>query len=155
MQDESLASGALGAAGMDQPHQACMTIQGDNLAVRDGLCQLMAMDPLAGLSEDVRGNVEIVLAEALNNVVEHAYRDGPGPIRVCIDHLAPVLKVSVYDQGLPMPDGQLPKGEMAPLLAGDDLAEGGFGWFLIRTLTLDLAYERSGATNHLRFALPA
>ena len=88
-------------------------------------------------------------------VVEHAYREGPGPIRVCVDHLAPVLKVSVYDQGLPMPDEQLPKGELAPLIDGEDLPEGGFGWFLIRTLTLDLAYERHGAVNHLRFAVQA
>ena len=136
-------------------HQACLTIHGDNNAVRDGLALLMAMQPLQDLSDDIRGTLEIVLAEALNNVVEHAYREGPGPIRVCVDHLAPVLKVSVYDQGLPMPDEQLPKGELAPLIDGEDLPEGGFGWFLIRTLTLDLAYERQGAVNHLRFAVQA
>lgn len=136
-------------------HQACLTIHGDNNAVREGLWQLMAMQPLLDLSDDIRGTLEIVLAEALNNVVEHAYRDGPGPIRVCVDHLAPVLKVSVYDQGLPMPGGRLPDGDLKPILEGEDLPEGGFGWFLIRTLTLDLAYERQGAVNHLRFAVQA
>lgn len=136
-------------------HQTCLTIHGDNNAVRDGLAKLMAMQPLLDLSDDIRGTLEIVLAEALNNVVEHAYRDGPGPIRVCVDHLAPMLKVSVYDQGLPMPEGRLPDGELKPILEGEDLPEGGFGWFLIRTLTLDLAYERQGAVNHLRFAVQA
>ena len=136
-------------------HQACLTFHGDNYAVRDGLAQLLAMQPLKDLSDDIRGTLEIVLAEALNNVVEHAYREGPGPIRVCVDHLAPVLKVSIYDQGLPMPDEQLPTGDLPPLIDGDDLPEGGFGWFLIRTLTLDLAYERQGSVNHLRFAVQA
>lgn len=138
-----------------QQHQACLTIQGDNMAVRDGLGQLMAMGPLAGLSEDIRGTVEIVLAEALNNVVEHAYPNTPGPILVGIDHLPPVLRVSVYDLGLPMPDGQLPKGELKPMVEGEELPEGGFGWFLIRTLTMDLEYERDGSFNKLRFAVPA
>lgn len=132
-------------------HQACMTIHGDNLAVRDGLGALMAMAPVQDLAPDIRGTLEIVLAEALNNVVEHAYAEAPGPIRVCVDHMPPVLKVSVYDTGLPMPQGQLPKGDLAPFAAGDDLPEGGFGWFLIRTLTVELAYERLGEVNHLHF----
>ena len=138
-----------------EPHQACLTIQSDNIAVRDGLGALMSMAPLLGLSDDIRGNVEIVLAEALNNVVEHAYRDGPGPIQVCIDHLAHVLKVSVYDQGAEMPGGTLPTRHLEPLGAAEDLPEGGFGWFLIRTLTLDLRYERADGTNHLCFAFQA
>lgn len=141
--------------GLLAQHQACMTINGDNDAVRAGLGNLMSMQPVLDLSDDIRGTLEIVLAEALNNVVEHAYRDAPGPIRICVDHLAPVLKVSVYDQGLPMPDNQLPKGELKPLIEGEELPEGGFGWFLIRTLTVDLAYERLGEFNHLRFAVPA
>ena len=141
--------------GLLAEHQACMTIHGDNDAVRAGLGSLMAMQPILDLSEDIRGTLEIVLAEALNNVVEHAYADAPGPIRVCVDHIAPVLKVSVYDTGLPMPEGQLPKGEMAAFDAIDDLPEGGFGWFLIRTLTVDLAYERLGEVNHLHFEVQA
>ena len=136
-------------------HQACLTIQGDILAVRDGLGLLMSMKPLRALSDEIRGTVAIVLAEALNNVVEHAYRDGPGPIRICVDHLAPVLRVSVYDQGLPMPNEQLPQGLLKPLVEGEELPEGGFGWFLIRTLTMDLAYERHGNLNHLCFEVQA
>lgn len=136
-------------------HQSWLTIQGNNLAVRDGLGLLMSRTPLLDLAEDVRGNVEIVLAEALNNVVEHAYRDGPGPIRVCVDHIAPVLQVSIYDQGAPMPGGALPAGQLDPLEGSRELPEGGFGWFLIRTLTLDLRYERAGDTNHLCFSVQA
>jgi serine/threonine-protein kinase RsbW len=135
-------------------HQTCMTIQGENDAVREGLRQLMSLDSLQTLSEECRGTLEIVLAEVLNNVVEHAYRDGPGPIRICFDHLDTVLRVSIHDQGLPMPDLQLPKGELKPATF-DDPPEGGFGWFLIRSLAADLAYDREGDFNHLYFEVLA
>lgn len=132
-----------------------MTIQSDNFAVRIGLGQLLSMAPLRHLSDDVRGNVEIVLAEVLNNVVEHAYRDAPGPICICIDHIAPVLAVSVFDQGAPMPGGHLPAGHPLPIEEVEELPEGGFGWFLIRALTQDLRYDRAGEVNRLCFAVQA
>jgi serine/threonine-protein kinase RsbW len=132
-----------------------MTIQSDNVAVRTGLGRLLSMAPLLHLSDDVRGNVEIVLAEVLNNVVEHAYRDAPGPICICIDHIDPVVEVSVFDQGAPMPGGHLPAGHPTPIEEVEDLPEGGFGWFLIRTLTQDLRYERAGEVNRLCFAVQA
>jgi serine/threonine-protein kinase RsbW len=37
----------------------------------------------------------------------------------------------------------------------DDLPEGGFGWYLIRTLARDVRYDRNGVTNCLTFWLPA
>lgn len=132
-----------------------MTIQSDNIAVRNGLGHLLSMAPLRHLSDDVRGNVEIVLAEVLNNVVEHAYRDAPGPICICIDLTASVLEVSVFDQGAPMPGGHLPPGLLRPIEEVEDLPEGGFGWFLIRALTQDLRYERAGEVNRLCFAVQA
>ncbi len=130
-----------------------LDLNGDNASVHDGLRVLMAKPSVAGLTEDTRGSLEIILAEVLNNVVEHAYRDGPGPIRIYISRRPDQLVVSVYDQGAPMPDLQMPKGELAPL-DPDDLPEGGFGWFLIRTLTQDLSYERLDNRNHLRFSVP-
>ena len=49
------------------------------------------------------------------------------------------------------PAGRLPDGADCALV---DLPEGGFGWHLIRTLTRDLAYVRSGGCNRLSFLLP-
>jgi serine/threonine-protein kinase RsbW len=139
----------------DGPGQARLTIKGDNASVREGLSQLMTLQAVQALSEDSRGTLEIVLAEALNNVVEHAYRDGPGPIHISIDHLGSRLKVSIRDEGLAMPDLQVPKGKLKPLIDGEEQPEGGFGWALIRMLTQDLEYCRHGQTNHLWFALAA
>ena len=132
-----------------------MTVQGDAVSVRAGLGRLMGSAPLMRLSADCRGTVEIVMAEVLNNIVEHAYRAGPGPIRIAVQSNAARLTVYVCDQGQEMPQGEVPQGLLAPLGAQENLPEGGFGWHLIRELTDELLYERRGLFNHLRFSISA
>jgi serine/threonine-protein kinase RsbW len=101
---------------------------------------------------------EIVLGEALNNVVEHAYQFDDGhPIELSVTFGNGALKVRVEDIGVAMPDGTLPRGDM-PALSMDDrsaLPEGGFGWAMIHELTTDLAYRRDKCRNHLSFSIPA
>lgn len=110
------------------------------------------------IGETDAGTLAIVLAEVLNNVVEHAHCNGStGTITVRIARAAAQLNVEVTDCGLPMPGGVLPAGippELAPAGDVDALPEGGFGWFLIRDLTQGLGYARVGAVNRLRFHLP-
>lgn len=130
-----------------------ITVRSEPLAVRDALRQLFAAAPLCHLSADGRGTAEIVLAEALNNIVEHAYASDVGSIEVRLRHQTPDLWCEIADVGLPMPDGTLPAGVLHSLNPGDTLPEGGFGWFLIRTLAHDLAYCRSQDRNLLRFRL--
>ena len=130
-----------------------IVMQSEALAVRDGLRRLFAAAPLRDLSADAQGTVEIVLAEALNNIVEHAYATTEGQIAVRLRHLSPDLWCEIADGGLPMPDGTLPAGVLHRLNPGDDLPEGGFGWFLIRSLAQDLAYCRKQEHNLLCFRL--
>lgn len=121
-------------------------------AVRIALGQIMAEPALAALGDDDRGTVEIVLAEVLNNIVEHAYAGQDGWISLRLTCSAAALLAELGDSGAEMPGLAPPAGRLADL--GDDLPEGGFGWFLIRSLTTDLAYERHAGTNLLRFAIP-
>ncbi len=104
-----------------------------------------------GVGGETLGNVEIALAEAVNNIVEHAYaRRTPGQIRLRYDLGNSELRLDLDDDGTPYPDGQLPTGAPADLdVAVPDLPEGGFGWFLIRTLTRDLSYVRKDNRNSL------
>lgn len=132
-----------------------MTFVGDTWAVRDGLAQLFAMPPLCDLSADGRGTAEIVLAEALNNIVEHAYAHHSGHIEVALSLSPPDLLFQIADRGLPLPDSCLPAGILTPLDQMDELPEGGFGWFLIRTLARDLDYRRDAGRNLLSFRLNA
>ena len=107
------------------------------------------------LEDDLRGTAEIVLAEVLNNIVEHAYADQAGDITLRLVRHDGRVHCTVSDTGAPMPGLCLPEGRFQPLKDLADLPEGGFGWFLIRSLTEGLAYQRSKGLNSLSFQLPA
>ncbi|MCC1492109.1 ATP-binding protein [Cognatishimia sp. F0-27] len=98
---------------------------------------------------------EIVMAEVLNNISEHAYgNDDKGEIRLCLSFHPEQLFAVICDDGLAMPDGCLPRGD-SPSLDGEtlDLPEGGFGWNLVHRLTDTLHYERANGQNTLRIGL--
>lgn len=108
-----------------------------------------------GASDEEAFSAELVVAEALNNVVEHALRDAEDPrFDFCLCQAARGLLVAITDRGHPMPDGMPPLGANPEIPAAvEDLPEGGFGWFLIRELARDLTYARRGGENRLTFRL--
>ena len=131
-----------------------LTFAATTFAVRTGLTQLAAMPLLASLGPEDRGTAELLLAEALNNVVEHAYARWPGDITLHLARAGGHISVVIRDQGLPMPGNTPPQGALPRLDAPESLPEGGFGWFLIRSLAKDLTYRRLGAVNELHFRIP-
>ena len=142
-----------------------MTFPSHPKAVRHALQQVLASSVFAAprcvgptqtaLEDDLRGTAEIVLAEVLNNIVEHAYADQAGDITLRLVRHDGEVHCTVSDTGAPMPGLCLPEGRFQPLKDLADLPEGGFGWFLIRSLTEGLAYQRSKGRNRLSFQLPA
>lgn len=129
-----------------------LTIPGDQMAVRMGLRALFDTLLLRTLSEDGRGTAEIVLAEVLNNIVEHAYTSDTGEIEIKLRLSRNQLVCRITDSGRPMPEGQIPAGVLATINSSDP-PEGGFGWHLIRTLSKDLCYRRVDGRNLLSFRL--
>lgn len=134
-----------------------VTLEGTEDAVRDGLAKAMnCLAPLR-LGPDDAGTVEMVLAEVLNNVVEHALAGAQkqSAIEIRGRHSTAGLHLTVIDRGAPMPDGAAPVSK-APVLdvSMHDIPEGGFGWFLIHTLASNVHYARVGASNHLSLRLP-
>lgn len=127
-------------------------------SIRAGLVRFLDATALADLSADHRATVELVLAEVLNNIAEHAYETGTGSgdISVTLRVTEAGLSCHFCDSGLPMPGGRLPDGKLpdSPLARTADLPEGGFGWHLIRSLTQDLSYTRADGQNHLGFLIP-
>lgn len=110
------------------------------------------------MTEEEAGSLEIVLGEALNNIVEHAYEDRhSGTVVLRISAGANGLRCRLLDRGRTLPGGVLPAGKV-PELAVDGppeaLPEGGFGWFLIHDLTRDLTYAHANGLNQLEFLLP-
>lgn len=139
----------------DAPDCTHIVIPSDPMAVRQALCALFDHLMAGPMCQDARDAAQIVLAEALNNIVEHAYAQGPGEIEVMIEFSPLGLACRIIDAGLPMPGGTLPDGTPATLGAGHDLPEGGFGWHLIRSLSQDLNYRREGGRNMLSFRILA
>lgn len=126
-----------------------------NSAIRLTLGQ--ARDSLLArhLNAEEWGRLETVLAEALNNIVEHACRDlDDRRIALSIRVTSHRIIAQLRDDGHPLPESHLPEG-VCPTLTGmpEDLPEGGFGWFLIRTLCDRVAYARVDDTNCLTLYL--
>ena len=130
-----------------------LSFAADPLSVREGLARIMASPGLADLDPGHRASIELVLAEVLNNVTEHAYGAAGATDRIGITlrHVPAGLSCQVVDSGRPMPQGRLPRGALPQA----EFPEGGFGWHLIRTLTRDLSYARYDGQNHLGFTIPA
>ncbi|MBE0555051.1 MAG: ATP-binding protein [Rhodobacteraceae bacterium] len=133
----------------------CLALPATAEGVRAALRQALTSPPLRRQSPAFRGAAELVLAEAMNNIVEHAYAGQPGRIELRMQPHAGGLAFLVTDWGRPMPGGALPPGNPPVLSAEADLPEGGFGWHLIRRLASGLDYRRIADRNVLRFDLLA
>lgn len=124
-------------------------------AVRGALMALRGSLAGTGLAREDGDTLELVVAEVLNNVVEHAYADQPdGIVTLIARTLSDGVAIQVRDTGRSMPGESLPDGQRpTPPRDADALPEGGFGWFLIRDLTQDVTYRRVGSCNRLTFRL--
>ncbi|MDP1668925.1 ATP-binding protein [Phaeovulum sp.] len=127
----------------------------DPHAVRGALCAAMARFKQEIRAEEA-GALELVLAEIMNNIVKHSYAGGgDGTISLSILRDQRGISCSVSDDGVPLPPACLVvPGLPKTAVAKADLPEGGFGWYLIHTLTRDLGYRREAGQNLLAFRLP-
>ncbi|MGV6811494.1 MAG: ATP-binding protein [Brevirhabdus sp.] len=133
-----------------------MDFTGTEPAVRVALDRMRDALAAAGLSEDMVGRFEIVMAEALNNVVEHAYAEhASGLVSVALNWSGNGVNCKIVDEGDEMPGHEPPKGRATPVdCPFDALPEGGFGWHLIHTLACEVRYERAHNRNLLVFRVP-
>jgi len=130
----------------------------NEMSVRALLAALRARLRDHDLTEAACGTVEIVLAEALNNIVEHAYQGAEtGEIGLHVRLLRARLVCTLSDRGAALPALHPPQGTLPEIgVCPETLPEGGFGWFLIRSLTRDIDYAREAGSNRLTlwFELP-
>lgn len=149
---------AAGCEGTDGSDPAVLRIDrsfaAGNLETRAALIEICAHLAAAGLDDDDLGTVELVLAEVLNNIVEHSYGPDGGPVRLRLELTGACLACEVIDHGGSMPGGQVPQPVLPPLAPPAPLPEGGFGWHIVRCLVSELAYDREPGGNRLRFTIP-
>ncbi|UXX82454.1 ATP-binding protein [Roseovarius pelagicus] len=130
-----------------------LTLDNSDSAIRVGLANVRHYLESCDVEDDLCGPVEVVLAEALNNIVEHAFGPGMlGTIRLEIMPGIDSVICEIHDNGAPLPDNALPPGiPPAVDVPRAELPEGGFGWYIIRRLTTDLHYARLDNENRLSF----
>ena len=140
---------------MRYDYQFTMSSVANNDEVRILLARLCDELAYYGVSSDTRSSAQLVLAEALNNITKHAYGGrGEGTVQVQTEVGSEMLRFTLNDTGEAIPGPRLPRGRPqdtdVPL---EDLPEGGFGWFMIRSLAKDLSYARRGDWNELCFRI--
>lgn len=132
-----------------------LRVMARNRSIRDSLSEVRSRLGKVPLVEEDLATVEVVLAEVMNNIAEHAYawrRDGE---MILVLRQAPDgLRISVSDEGVAMPGLAVPFGEgLDPSAPLAEMPEGGFGWLIIRQLARDVSYTRQDGVNHLSFRI--
>jgi serine/threonine-protein kinase RsbW len=103
-----------------------------------------------GVTKEKITNIQIALAEALNNVVEHGFvKDGDGTVDIKITVFAEKTVVQVIDNGKEFSPPKIPEPPLLDQNDFDNLPEGGFGWFLINETTSSFELYRASNKNHL------
>lgn len=145
----------LNAYGLCNQDQLQLVFLSDPMALRGALKKTVAFLTDHHFLIEECGPVELAVAEAVNNIIEHAYQEqDTGVIELNVEYTKAWLRIKIIDDGLPMPEGVAPQGRQHNLnVEIDDLPEGGFGWFLIRELTQNLEYTRAAARNVLTFEI--
>ncbi|PWQ94063.1 ATP-binding protein [Leucothrix pacifica] len=100
------------------------------------------------IAVDLQGQLELMLVEAVNNVVEHAYLEKAGnPINIELDMVDQHALMRITDQGIAAPGSVMIEGSELPNVA--DLPEGGWGLCLIQALADNIEYHRFPERNVL------
>jgi len=126
------------------------------LEIRDALQRLTAHLASCAVDAEAIGDVELVLAEMMNNVAEHGYPAGVcGQMALDVEILPEALVCRLIDRGRALPGAQLPGATLRDPrgLERRHLQEGGYGWGMIHALTDLIRYRRCGDCNCLAFVL--
>ncbi|WP_427913077.1 ATP-binding protein [Ramlibacter sp. MMS24-I3-19] len=107
------------------------------------------------LSESERDAIELALAEALTNIVQHGFgRAGGQPVRLRLRERGGALEVDVWDQGRPIPKDLLSQADPSTTFLFDPtnlagLPEGGMGLALIKAAFHEVRYGSRDGVNRL------
>jgi serine/threonine-protein kinase RsbW len=108
------------------------------------------------LGEAERDAIELALAEALTNIVEHGYgHDSTEPVRLRLRERGGGLEIDIWDRGQPIPDGLIENTDVTTTFLFDPtdldgLPEGGMGLALIKAAFNEVRYGTHDGVNRLR-----
>jgi len=102
--------------------------------------------PALKLSEKLTFRLDLILEEALTNVIDYAFvSDAPQTITVCLNAAAETVSVQVIDEGWPF--NPLAEHEVKLPTSLEDAGKGGLGLHLIRSYTKTCLYQRRDNQN--------
>ena len=109
---------------------------------------LTGLSRVRPLAPEALADLKLALTEACSNSVRHAYGEGEGHIAISFELSADRLVIEVADDGTGFEHDE--PGRPAD---GDDLAEGGLGIAIIRSIADEVEIEGSadGRGSRLRF----
>jgi len=123
-------------------------IKSDFNEVKKAAQALHAFGQEHALPEALLGQLELILVEAINNVIEHAYQGQAGnDVELEIIKTDSDVQLAVYDQGVAPPDHI--KQEPADMPDEFGLPEGGWGLGLIHALADQVIYSQENYKNKL------
>ena len=108
---------------------------------------LTGLAELTAMTDETLGELKLALTEAVSNSVRHAYGGRDGHVEIVYELTGHELRIEVVDDGT----GFDPARPQA--LEGEDLAEGGLGIAIIRTIAdeLEIELEPGARGSRLRF----
>jgi anti-sigma regulatory factor (Ser/Thr protein kinase) len=93
--------------------------------------------------------LQVAIEEALVNIFQYAYPDGPGDVELrCLEGPEGTLVLEIIDTGIPFDPRVVEDPDIESGI--DDREVGGLGIFLIKNLVDELDYRREGNINILR-----
>ncbi|MCB0163386.1 MAG: ATP-binding protein [Anaerolineae bacterium] len=105
-----------------------------------------------GLSGEDAFKLELILSEAVTNVIQHGYADADhGDIEIRVQDQGNRLRVEVRDKAKPF--NPLEQAEVVFPRTLDEASEGGLGIHLVRTYTEACFYQRIDHQNVLVMVL--
>lgn len=100
------------------------------------------------LTDDQLGQLELMMVEAVNNVIEHAYQLKSGnEVHVRVEYNPQEIHLVISDHGQTMPDSL--HNQVRAMPNPEDLPEGGWGMGLIHVLADSIRYIQDARGNHL------
>lgn len=107
------------------------------------------------LSDGERDAIELALAEALTNIVQHGFgKDHGQPVRLRVRERGGALEIDLWDQGRPIPSARLAQADPSTTFQFDHtnlaaLPEGGMGLALIKAAFHEVRYGSRNGVNRL------
>lgn len=139
-----------GRAGAGAGLRLSLTIRATPEATREAVVAVRGLMMRAGAAPGLLFRIELVLAEVLNNIGEHAYGGAGGRVWLKARMEGEALCVTITDRGRPMPGGEMPGASLPETdVPCERQPEGGFGWYLIHSQADSLRYSREEGQNTL------